>query len=72
MIVVNRVESVLPEHAGNSQCRIGMMMRLVCSAVNAPVENPEMTTAQASAGHHVFSQRTLEFSGGAELHYSSL
>jgi hypothetical protein len=48
------------------------MMRLVFSAVNAPVENPEMTTAQASAGHQVFSQRTLQNLRGAHPRYSSL
>ncbi len=36
-----------------------MMIRLVFSDVNAPVEKVEITTAQASAGHHCLSQRTL-------------
>jgi hypothetical protein len=31
-----------------------------------------MTTAQASAGHHVFSQLTLGFPGHVAAHYSSL
>jgi len=35
-----------------------MMMRLVFSDVNADVENPEITTAQASAGHQRLSQVT--------------
>jgi hypothetical protein len=47
-------------------------MRLVFSEVNTPVENAEITTAQASAGHHIFSQRSLGFSGGAKPRYSSL
>ena len=57
---------------GSSQCRIGMMIRLVCSEVNTPVENPEITTAHTSAGHHVFSQLTLKFPGHVAAHYSSL
>jgi hypothetical protein len=48
------------------------MMRLVFSAVKTPVENPEITTAQTSAGHQIFSQRTLQIPRGVRLHYSSL
>jgi hypothetical protein len=32
------------------------MMRLVCSDVNAPVENSEITMAHTTAGHHLLSQ----------------
>jgi len=35
-----------------------MMTRLVFSDVNADVENPEITMAQTSAGHHRRSQVT--------------
>jgi hypothetical protein len=48
------------------------MTRLVCSEVNTAVENPDITTAQASAGHHVFNQLTLGSLGPVEEHYSSL
>ena len=40
------------EACGKSQCSAGMIKRLVFSDVKAPVENPEITAAQSSAGHH--------------------
>ena len=49
-----------------------MMTLLVCSEVNTAVENPDMTTAQTSAGHQVFSQLTLGSLGRVREHYSSL
>ncbi len=37
-----------------------MMMRLVFSEVNAPVENDEITMAHTTAGHHLLNHSNPE------------
>lgn len=52
---------------GKNHLRIGMIMRLVLSDVNTPVENAEITKAHNSAGHQRRSHRIL-----ADLYQSAM